>query len=201
MTKMIKRWFLTGLPIVVTLGILLWAFGVLDGFFAEPQKAFFKWALDKEDYTVPGLGLVLILTVTLLAGFLVSSFLTRWLMAIPGRIFQRLPLVKMIYGSIKDLFDAFVGDKKSFDKPVLVQLVPGGAARVVGFVTNEDLSVLGIPDQVAVYLPQSYNFAGNMIVVPKDAVTPMQAESGDVMKFIVSGGVSSSKTEETEKTG
>jgi uncharacterized membrane protein len=101
----------------------------------------------------------------------------------------------MIYGSIKDLFDAFVGDKKSFNKPVLVQLVPGGSVRVVGFVTNEDLAVLGIKDQVAVYLPQSYNFAGNMIVVPREAVTPMDADSGSVMKFIVSGGVSSEKAD------
>jgi uncharacterized membrane protein len=192
--RFIKRCFFSGLPIVATIGIVAWAFGTLDGLLAGPQKVFFKWALNRDGYTVPGLGVLLILITTFALGLLVSSFLTKWLMAIPGRIFERLPLVKMIYGSIKDLFEAFVGDKKSFNKPVLVQLIPGGSARMVGFVTNEDLSVLGIKDDVAVYLPQSYNFAGNMIVVPREAVTPMNAESGDVMKFIVSGGVSSSKT-------
>jgi len=194
--RFIKRCFFSGLPIVATIGIVVWAFTTLDGFLATPQKWVFLKTLGWEDYTVPGLGVIIILISTFLIGFLISSFLTKWLMTIPGRIFERLPLVKIIYGSIKDLFDAFVGDKKSFDKPVLVQLVPGGSARVVGFVTNEDLSVLGIEGEVAVYLPQSYNFAGNMIVVPREAVTPMNAESGQVMKFIVSGGVSSAQAKE-----
>ncbi len=197
--RLLKRWFLSGLPIVATIGILTWAFSTLDGFLAGPQRVFFKQVFAKDDFTIPGLGVLLILLSTLLIGLLVSSFLTKWLMSVPGRIFKRLPLIKMLYGSIKDLFEAFVGDKKSFDKPVLVQLVPGGAARVMGFITNEDLSVLGIIDQVAVYLPQSYNFAGNMIVVSRDSVTPIPAESGHVMKFIVSGGISSAQVEETPK--
>ncbi len=197
--KFIKRCFFSGLPIVATIGIVFWAFQTLDKILEEPQMWLFLKLTGKENFTIPGLGVVLILVSTFLIGLLISSFLTKWLMAIPGRIFERLPLVKMIYGSIKDLFDAFVGDKKSFDKPVLVQLVPGGSARVVGFITNEDLSVLGINDEVAVYLPQSYNFAGNMIVVPRNAVTPMNAESGQVMKFIVSGGVSSAQAKDSSR--
>jgi uncharacterized membrane protein len=192
--RFIKRCFFSGLPVVATIGILVWAFTTLDGILGAPQRWLFG-RLFGEPFVIPGLGVLLILIFTFLIGLLISNFLTKWLMAVPGRIFERLPLVKMLYGSIKDLFDAFVGDKKSFDKPVLVQLVPGGSARVVGFITNEDLSVLGVADQVAVYLPQSYNFAGNMIVVPRDAVTPMKAESGEVMKFIVSGGVSSAKAD------
>ena len=192
--KLIKRWFLSGLPIAATIGILAWAFVQLDGVLAVPQRALFKYCLDKE-MTIPGLGIVVILATVLLLGFLVSSFLTRWLVTIPGRIFERLPLVKLVYSSIRDLFDAFVGDKKSFDRPVLVRPVSGSDFRVLGFLTNDNLSRLGIADEVAVYLPQSYNFAGNLIVVPREAVTPLNVESGEAMTFIVSGGVSAKKPE------
>ncbi|MHC4915150.1 MAG: DUF502 domain-containing protein [Planctomycetota bacterium] len=192
--ELIKRWFLSGLPLAATIGILAWAFIQLDGVLAVPQRALFKYCTSKE-MTIPGLGIVVILVGVLLLGFLVSSFLTRWLVAIPGRIFERLPLVKLVYSSIRDLFDAFVGDKKSFDRPVLVRPMGGSDFRVLGFMTNEDLSGLGIRDEVAVYLPQSYNFAGNLIVVPRDAVTPLEVESGEAMTFIVSGGVSSKRPE------
>jgi uncharacterized membrane protein len=106
-------------------------------------------------------------------------------------IFTKLPLVKMIYTSVKDLIGAFVGDKKSFDKPVLVTLSPGSNIQAIGFVTRDSLGNMGFEDKVAVYLPQSYNFAGNLIVVPREQVTPIPAESGDIMAFIVSGGVKS----------
>ncbi len=95
----------------------------------------------------------------------------------------------MIYTSIKDLIGAFVGDKKSFNKPVLVTLSPVSNIHVIGFLTRESLDNLGLSESVAVYLPQSYNFAGNLIVVPREQVTPLAVESGDIMAFIVSGGV------------
>jgi uncharacterized membrane protein len=192
--KFLKRCFLGGLPIVVTIGILVWAFTTLDGILAGPQRMLFRRLLGRE-MVIPGLGVLIILLATLLVGLLVSNFLTRWLMTVPGRIFERLPLVRLLYNSIRDLFDAFVGEKKSFDKPVLVRPVPGSEIRLVGFVTNENLSALGIGGEVAVYLPQSYNFAGNLIVVPRGAVTPLEVESGELMKFVVSGGVSSRQQE------
>ena len=95
----------------------------------------------------------------------------------------------MIYTSIKDLIGAFVGEKKGFNKPVLVTLLPGSNIQVIGFVTQENLDNLGLIDKVAVYLPQSYNFAGNLIVAPKEQVIPINAERGSVMAFIVSGGI------------
>jgi uncharacterized membrane protein len=131
-----------------------------------------------------------ILLAVLVIGALASNLALRRLTSIPGRIFERMPLVKLLYNALRDLFEAFVGGKKSFNKPVLVQLLPGSPMRLFGFVTNEDLSSLGIIDRVAVYLPQSYNFAGNLVLVPSEAVTPIAAESGQVMAFVVSGGVS-----------
>ena len=72
---------------------------------------------------------------------------------------------------------------------MLVTLAPGSAVQVIGFVTRESLDTLGLTGKVAVYLPQSYNFAGNLIIVPKEQVSPLQADSGTVMAFIVSGGI------------
>ena len=132
--------------------------------------------------------LVTILSITII-GFISSNFIAKKLVGLVDKIFKRLPFVKMIYSSVKDLIGAFVGDKKSFDKPVLVNLSPGSNIQAIGFVTKEPLENIGFSDKVAVYLPQSYNFAGNLLVVPKEQVTSISAESGDIMAFIVSGGV------------
>jgi uncharacterized membrane protein len=101
-----------------------------------------------------------------------------------------LPLVKLLYSAIKDMIEAFAGEKKSFDKPVIVTVMPGGTAKVVGFVTQEGLENFGLSDYVAVYLPQSYNFAGNVLLFPKESVKPLSIESSQAMAFIVSGGIS-----------
>ena len=95
----------------------------------------------------------------------------------------------MLYSALKDMIEAFAGDKKSFDKPVLVTVSPESNIQVIGFVTKDNLENLGLSDKVAVYLPQSYNFAGNLLVVPKEQVTALSVDSGDIMAFIVSGGV------------
>jgi len=106
------------------------------------------------------------------------------------KVFTGLPLVKLLYSAAKDMIEAFAGDKKSFDKPVIATIAPGGAAKVVGFVTRDSLDNLGLEDHVAVYMPQSYNFAGNVLLFPKEAVTPLDIESSQAMAFVVSGGVS-----------
>ena len=178
--KRLTKYFLEGLlvlvPLVATIYVIYAVFTKIDHIFK---------------FSMPGMGFVVtILTITAV-GFVSSNFLTRKLVGLVDKLFTRLPLVKMIYTSVKDLIGAFVGDKKSFDKPVLVTLSPGGSVQVIGFITRENLENIGFEDKIAVYLPQSYNFAGNLIVVPREQVTPVSADSGDVMAFIVSGGVAS----------
>ncbi len=176
--KRLTRFFFEGLlllvPLVVTIYVLYIIFMKIDNIF---------------QFKIPGMGfLITILTITIV-GFISSNFITKGIVRIVDRVFTRLPLVKMIYTSIKDLIGAFVGDKKSFDKPVLVTLSPENNIQAIGFVTRENLESMGLTDKVAVYLPQSYNFAGNLIIVPKKQVSPLSVESGDIMAFIVSGGV------------
>jgi uncharacterized membrane protein len=140
-------------------------------------------------FDTPGVGVLVTLLIVLLVGFIASNFLTRGIVNVIDRLFARLPLVKLIYTAIKDLINAFVGDKKGFSKPVLVTLLPGSPVQSIGFVTRESLDVFGIQDRVAVYLPQSYNVAGNLIIVPRELVTPLQVDGGQLMAFIVSGGI------------
>ena len=180
--KRLVRYFLKGLlflvPLVATIYFVYFVFIKIDSILP---------------FDIPGLGFVAIILTITLVGMIASNFLTRRLVGWVDNVFTRLPLVKMIYTSIKDLINAFVGDKKSFNKPVLVTLVPGGNIQAIGFVTRESLDNLGLSEHVAVYLPQSYNFAGNLVVVPKGQVSPVNADSGDVMAFIVSGGITHSE--------
>jgi uncharacterized membrane protein len=127
--------------------------------------------------------------VTLL-GFLLSSYLMRQILSVLELVLERLPLVKLLHGAVKDLMGAVAGEKKRFDRPVLVSLGPANPARVMGFVTRDSLGAMGLPEDVAVYLPQAYNFAGQLLILPRAAVTPLPLQSSEVMTFIVSGGVS-----------
>jgi uncharacterized membrane protein len=161
-------------PIALTLYVAWWTFHAIDSWLG----------LD-----VPGAGFVLTIGLITLVGFLASGFLTRTLLGAVERLFTRLPFVRLLYSSTRDLLEAFVGEKRRFDAPVLVALSEGSTVKVMGFVTQPSLERLGLRDHVAVYLPQSYNFAGNVIVVPASQVEPLRADSADVMAFIVSGGV------------
>lgn len=137
----------------------------------------------------PGLGaLVLVVGVTLV-GALTSSYIVRTLLRVPDAIFTRAPIVRIIYTSIKELMEAFVGDRRRFSRPVLVDLAPAHELSAVGFITQNDLSFLGVQDRVAVYFPQSYNIAGNLLIVPSNRVHPIDADSSRAMAFVVSGGV------------
>jgi len=98
-------------------------------------------------------------------------------------------VVKLLYTSIRDLMGAFVGDKKSFDKPVMVDLTPEQGIKVLGFLTCTSFDDPKLTSYVAVYVPQSYNFAGNLLVVPRSRVQPIDADGAQFMAFIVSGGV------------
>lgn len=179
--RKLVNYFIKGLvifvPMALTIFVFVWAFTSLDSIFQ-------RWI------SVPGLGILLIVVVICLIGFLASNFVGKRLFGLVERIFTGLPLVKLLYSAVKDMIEAFAGDKRSFDKPVIATIGPGGAAKVVGFITRESLDHLGLKDHVAVYMPQSYNFAGNVVLLPKEAVKPLDIESSQAMAFIVSGGVS-----------
>ncbi|MDQ6886519.1 MAG: DUF502 domain-containing protein [Gemmatimonadota bacterium] len=176
--KRLVNYFLQGLivlaPMAVTLYVCVRIFRGIDAWLGIP---------------IPGAGFLLTILLITATGFLASNLITRSLVATVERVMNRLPFVRLLYSATKDLLNAFVGEKRRFDKPVLVALSPGASAKVLGFATQESMARFGLSEEMAVYVPQSYGLAGNLIVVPKSQVTPVRAESSEVMAFIVSGGV------------
>ncbi len=176
--KRIVRYFFEGLifvvPVAITVYVIYKAFVIVDNWLPLP------WA---------GAGFLVILTGITLVGFLASNFLTRSLLRFLESILNRLPFVKLLHSSVKDIMTAFVGERKRFDRPVVVELIPGSGVMAIGFMTRESLEQFDLQNEVAIYFPQSYNFAGNLILYPKSSVRSLNAESAKVMAFVVSGGV------------
>lgn len=140
-------------------------------------------------YTMPpGAGFAILIAVIILIGALASNFVVRRFLRLTDAIFTRAPLVRLIYASLKDLLEAFVGDKKRFDRPVAIAITDD--MRTLGFVTQDDLGSLAMPGEVAVYMPFSYSMSGCVVIVPAARVTALAADSASVMALIVSGGVS-----------
>ncbi len=179
MFKFLGKCFFEGLLVIVPIALSVYIF-----------KEIFVWIDGIIVIPIPGVGFAITIIFIIIVGFFASFFLTKRIFGLLDKLFAKLPFIKLLYSSIKDLIGAFVGDKKSFDKPVLVQTTADKTEYALGFVTREDLEFLGINDMVAVYFPQSYNFAGNLMLYPAEQVKPIDADSSDVMTFLVSGGVS-----------
>jgi uncharacterized membrane protein len=138
----------------------------------------------------PGAGFVTTVAFVTLVGFLASNFVTRRFFEFLDRVFTRAPFVKLVYGAARDIVSAFVGERRSFDRPVAVSLGGPEAPKLLGFATRDSLSGIGLDGHVAVYVPQSYAFAGLVLLVPRAQVASLEAPSAETMAFIVSGGVS-----------
>ena len=186
MNKLI-RYFLQGLLLISPLAITIYAiyvsFEFVDGLLIQ-------YLTELIGFKIPGLGLIIILTFITLIGIIGSSILLEPLLKSLDKIISQAPLVKIIYTSIKDFMSAFVGKDKKFTEPVLVKLSQDFDMERLGFITQHDLSGLGISvEKVAVYLPHSYTFSGNLVIVPVANITALTANSTEVMKFIVTAGV------------
>jgi uncharacterized membrane protein len=143
---------------------------------------------------VPGAGLVVTVTLITLIGALASSVVGRSAFGFVERLLQSVPLVKLLYASLRDFLAALVGERRSFDQPVVVTLAEGGA-KAFGFVTMDDLEAYGLPGYVAVYFPQSINFAGHLLLFPRERVEALDVDNARFMAFVVSGGVTGRKGE------
>ena len=181
MARLLK-YFFRGLVVLAPLVLTVW---LTFEIFLRVDR----WLGGLFGFTIPGAGVLLTIALITLFGFLASNLLARTLLGAVEALLARLPFVRLLYGSTRDLLNAFVGERRRFDTPVLVTLSPESNLKTLGFVTQESLERYGLPTYVAVYLPQSYNFAGNLVVVPATQVERVRAGGADVMAFIVSGGV------------
>lgn len=186
MNKLI-RYFFQGLlllsPLALTIYAIVVSFQFIDGLLIQELTKMIG-------FQIPGLGIIIILTFITLIGVLGSSILIKPILNSIDNFISRAPLVKIIYTSIKDFMSAFVGKEKKFTEPVLVKISKDSDVEKIGFITQRDLSALGIESgKVAVYLPFSYTFSGNLFIVPTENVKPLNANSTEIMKFVVSAGV------------
>jgi uncharacterized membrane protein len=177
--KNIINYFLQGLlyivPISATIYIVYWIFSKIDGILP---------------FNFPGLGLIVIILLITAVGFIGSAIIASPLNALFQRILNRAPLLKTIYTSVKDMMNTFVGKKKGFSEPVLVKLYENSTIERIGFITNEGVEGLNIKEgKVLVYMPHSYAISGQLFVVEKKNITHIDKSSSDIMKLIISGGV------------
>lgn len=188
--KRLLEYFFQGLiyvsPIGITIYIIIQVLKSIDNIVINAHLPF----------SFPGLGIILLFFLIAILGFIGKRIISTPLKAEIDRLLDRAPIIKLIFTSIRDFLSAFVGNNKKFTQPVLVKV--SDYAEKLGFVTQQDIPVIGLEGKVAVYFPYSYSFLGELVIVPSQFVTPINIPSAQVMKFVVSGGVSGIDSKEEE---
>ena len=186
MMKKITQYFLQGVllvaPVVILIYIIWSLFNMLDGWLTnnmEPVVGF----------KIPGLGILVSFVFITLLGFIGQTTLVRPLKKVIQNLIEKIPLLNLLYSSLNDLFSAFVGKEKKFNTPVKVLFNKENNLWKLGFVTRENMETIGESDLSAVYFPHSYNFSGELYLVPSERVKKIDISPAETMKFIVSGGV------------
>jgi len=179
--KKIFNYFIQGVvvlaPIGITAYLLYWLFDKVDGIL-------------RPYLNIPGVGFAIIIVFVILVGWISSNYLMGRFINFFDHWLERTPGVKFIYSSTKDFFEAFAGDKRKFNRSVLINVFADNV-WIIGFVTDEELQKFELgSDMISVYVPQAYNFAGQLYLLPKDRVKLMDMiSSGQAMKYAVTGGV------------
>jgi uncharacterized membrane protein len=187
--RMLTRSFAQGLlvlaPVAITVWVVWFTVTTLD-----------QWM----GASIPGLGIVIAAAGITAIGYMTGNVVGNKIVSLLESGMQRVPIIKLLYNSLSDLFGAFVGSKRKFDKPVAVELNSHGL-KVLGFLTNDRFDDPQLAGHVSVYLPESYNFAGNLIVVPRERVHTLDADGAEFMAFIMSGGVTAMSASRTVVDG
>ncbi len=193
MLRSLIRYFAQGLLVIVPIGITILILYRIFDFFSQQITTI---GLVFNSYLHPIIVFFIIICLILFIGRFASTLIFQSLFGSLEKMLEHAPLVKHIYSPVKDFMGAFVGNKKKFNRPVLVMTNPDAEIEELGFITQEDLHEFGVLDKIAVYIPHSYAFSGRLFVVPKKYIKKIEkVTSGDTMKFIVSGGVSKSEAE------
>ena len=188
--KKLLQYFFKGLlilaPIAITIYTVVWLFTTIDSWIPIFSYRDENNISHVRNY---GLGVILILVVIVLLGYFSSFFTTGRIVNYLDKKIQKMPGLKHIYGTARDFFEAFAGEKKKFTQNVLANVDDNNVWRI-GFITKEDMGDFGLEGFVAVYVPTSYSVAGSVYIVPKERVKPItNITSAQTMKFAVSGGV------------
>jgi uncharacterized membrane protein len=184
--KRFLTYFLQGLILFIPFAITVAIIFKLLGFF---ESLFSVIGITEYSAVNTLLGILFTLAFITGMGILASTFVFKNFFSYIEDKLEHAPFIRHIYSPLKDFTNAFMGNKRKFNKPVLVLTNPQANIEEIGFVTHEDLKDLGIADKVSVYLPYSYSLSGRLIIVSPSQIKPINADAAETMKFIVSGGV------------
>ncbi len=186
MGKQLLRYFLQGLlyiaPLAITVYIIYLMFSFVDSLLRSALQSVFG-------PVIPGLGILIMVLLLIVLGYFGQTFIGRPLKSWIEALLAKIPVLNFVYSAFADLFSSLLGTERKFNRPVMVKVNPVTNLEKLGFLTEENLSVLDEEEKVAVYFPHSYNFSGEMFIVPRGQVREVDIHPGDAMKFIVSGGV------------
>lgn len=174
-------------PVAGAIFLIVWLVATLDG--ALNLTTHFLEDEQGHPLYIPGIGILTVLIILVLVGLIFTTFVTEPIRAWAKRTIDKIPLFNTLYSSIRDFTEAFVGDAKKFNEPVLV-LVNETGLKKIGFLTQRDLHKIGLENEVIVYFPYSYSLAGQVVVVKSSHVERLNMSATDAMKLVVSGGVS-----------
>ncbi len=187
--------FLQGLvvivPIAVTAYAVIWLFRAIDSILPGIAYALFpnNTVILHQNVDIPGINVIILILLIIFIGWISSLFFVSRLVSFFDKVLEHTPGIKFIYTSVKDFLEAFAGNKRRFDKPVLVN-VDGADVWRVGFITHEDAHSFDLAGHAVVYVPHAYAVSGITYIVPKEKIKPLtHTTSADAMKFTISGGV------------
>ncbi|MET0243324.1 MAG: DUF502 domain-containing protein [Flavitalea sp.] len=194
--KRLFQYFLQGLIILAPIAITIWSvtalFNFVDSILPELVENLFPGLFKESKHNplrIPGVGFIVVLLSVIVVGYISSSFIISRMVVLFDTVLERTPGIKVIYSTVKDFFEAFAGNKRKFTKSVLVS-VQSNDTWQIGFVTQEEVEQFGLVDYVAVYVPKSYAFTGELFFVKKEKVRLLtDVSSSEAMKFAISGGV------------
>ncbi len=191
-------------PIVITAWAVISLFNFVDGILPNLLHVLFpdfvKMSSQGEPEKIPGLGFLVVVLIVLVVGYISSLFFVSKFVDLFDRVLERTPGIKIIYTTVKDFLEAFAGNKRKFNKPVLVNVDAADVWRL-GFITQNDLSQFDMQEHVCVYVPHSYAFSGITYFVRRERIRMIKdVNSSDAMKFIVSGGVTDVAEEKRDKS-
>jgi uncharacterized membrane protein len=174
--------FLYIAPLGATLYVVYRVFTLVDTPLRQIEELFLETH-------IPGLGAVTVIVLLTVLGWLGSTIIARPFKALMRRFLERAPLIGAIEGAVRELLSALFAKERRFKQPVLVRVNAVSDLEKLGFITQEDLHELGLRETVAVYFPHSFNFSGELFLVPRGLVRVLDIPAQEAMKFIVSGGL------------
>lgn len=188
--NVILNYFFRGLlfvfPVAATVWLIYAAFDFLSSLISD---TFSRWF----GISAPILSLIILFFLIVFVGYIISNTIAKPFLRVFDSLIVKIPLIGLVYTSLKDLTEAFVGEKRKFTKPVIIEMTGSGMYKL-GFITQEDLAQLNLKELVAVYCPHSYNFSGNLFLAPPEKIKPIDGNAAEIMKFIVSAGVTNINT-------